>query len=91
MNRCPYCNNRKDLFGFDYSMSIDGLVDAYLSTNVRVIDKSLIVSTSSYDEDGVSTGIHINYCPMCGRKLTKEHENERRNSKDNSEISSKGG
>ena len=68
--KCPYChhgeqgfiNPRKDLFSSDGS-------DYFISVSIRKSKMHLAVL--SWD-GGYSENLPINYCPMCGRKLTHD-------------------
>jgi hypothetical protein len=53
--------------------------DDYRESAIREIyiepDKTLtIVAEASYDEDNDSINIKINFCPICGRKLSGDNE-----------------
>lgn len=62
-NKCPYCSIETKGLPKD-SQRIDG---------VHIIDNNIVIETSNQDIDEYNTiNVHINYCPMCGRKLTKE-------------------
>ena len=58
---CRYCNYESD----DNRIFIDPLTNEYyLDIETMVWD--------SYDDDFFHDKEYINYCPWCGRKLTKE-------------------
>lgn len=60
--KCPYCatNHSKDLFSSDGS-------DYFISVSIRKSKMYLMVF--SWDGD-YSEDLPINYCPICGRKLS---------------------
>lgn len=61
--KCPYCatNHSKDLFNCSGS-------DYFFSVSIRQSKMYLMVF--SYDGD-YSEDLPINYCPICGRKLSE--------------------
>lgn len=65
-----YCNRNKSLI----SKTLKNNVDIDLSINVK--DKKIVasienLSIKTYDNNWIITTKKINYCPICGRKLTK--------------------
>lgn len=73
MAKCKYCltyengdwyPNRKNLV--NYRVATIGREQAWLTCGVYSDTFSW-----SIDEFGIGQDIKINYCPMCGRKLTK--------------------
>lgn len=78
MSECKYCQKQgleqKLLVDFDEGDLIGG---NYLSVSVEH-DGQLNCDWGGQDifesPMTVETSVHINYCPMCGRKLTEVHE-----------------
>ncbi len=73
---CKYCNNdgylkpNKSLISKTLKNNVD------IDTQINVKDKKLAMSIENlsmktYDNNWIITTKKINYCPMCGRKLTK--------------------
>lgn len=56
---CAYCEWGKDIGGDDSSIAIEH-------------GNLLTFNTSEYGHD--ERQVEINYCPMCGRKLTEDKE-----------------
>ncbi|NCB53121.1 MAG: hypothetical protein EOM54_14790 [Clostridia bacterium] len=53
---CEYCTDHKNLYDDKYT-DVE-MLDGFIHTDVRT------------QYEGWSFGFYINYCPMCGRKLT---------------------
>lgn len=61
MNECEYCN------GLETGEALIAEVD----TNVYLQGRWLEVETLDEDVDRVQFSVKIEYCPMCGRKLSE--------------------
>lgn len=70
--KCDYCNfesmNRATLVA--YSKNRQGFKFVYVGN-----DRKIHVDDGRYSKEKTDT--EINYCPMCGRKLTEENQNAR--------------
>lgn len=73
--KCEYCEENKYIYdGMELSTKDDGYcgIDAYMNNNKLNID----ASADTYEPNYIEAEIEINYCPMCGRKLIVEEDNE---------------
>lgn len=66
---CKYCNNDVVLLN---SYIFDGVYPA--SYDVYIKDSQLILSDVYDKYEGIDSEIKINYCPMCGIRLSDENE-----------------
>lgn len=65
---CDFCENIKEYNGFDDHDLKDGIV----RYNEQKTEYFLLFSVDSIE--WVSENLKINFCPMCGRKLSEETE-----------------
>lgn len=61
MSRCKYCSNGKD------HILVEGV------TNEVYVSNKTILACCGWC--GAYTTVKINYCPVCGRKLDEEEQN----------------
>ena len=70
---CDYCNNEKSIISIEdtYEDGYTG-IDRYENGDVYINGNELNLSCD-VEVTYVSKSSKINYCPMCGRKLTEEN------------------
>lgn len=73
---CEYCEKKKDLVNsYELSKKNDNYhgIDASIDGNIVYITASAdVYEPGGYEE----ITFRINYCPMCGRKIVEEQDNE---------------
>lgn len=84
---CDYCNNEKSIISIEdtYEDGYTG-IDRYENGDVYINGNELNLSCD-VEVTYVSKSSKINYCPMCGRKLTEEINNARKIIKFKGDIS----
>lgn len=74
-NECPYCHFSKEWTDLVKTKYVDG---SYIKVNIIPFTnhKSVIfvehMKKTKYGETGSATYFMINYCPICGRKMSNE-------------------
>lgn len=70
--RCEYCSGRLLLFERDRQLSRKS--DFYPGLDISIYGDSLCIEgcADTYEPNYIEIGVKINFCPMCGEKLTEE-------------------
>lgn len=76
MNKCVYCNGELeaiDSFTAPLFKDIDAEFELWINTGHLCVDLVSVNNSDPPDGDLIELiSRKINYCPMCGRKLTEE-------------------
>ena len=79
-NNCEYCNGINRSLIFTSGEYEDGYTGVPHHEEAEVyIDKNKLILAANVEVTFLDEHALINYCPMCGRKLKKEQENETHN------------
>lgn len=73
--KCEYCEGNKFIYD---SMKLGTKNDSYCGIDVYINNNKLNIdaSTDTYEPNYIEVEVEINYCPMCGRKLIVESDED---------------